>query len=438
MPEQGYTRYGQLRRGGAYAIVENVARRPKEGPIPPLMDDVRANFLVVAPGERITAYLKAVAGPYTGEHGAHLLVVPDANDRKDLPGIKDLSPADLGTTLQMVEAVAHATLQQPGIEEVDFGWHHSRSELAGIPKQRSATFPKNLHIHITGYSREDMRPLPSDEVIKNSDLRGKTGEALHFFAEEIFIHEILTQLQTDTAFSDIFEQIRDERGRVRFRMRNGRKDFESPELPVILQTIDRRAKEVYDEVGKCFFQYDTDNDRFVENDDQYQRFKLLPLVERRERIDEYIRERPWLSGGAGLALRLLAEIAMDEKEVLERELVKARPIDTSLTDFRSDDVLKQTANRFWAYKDLVYTMVWSARKGDGNDVEWIFGFDPMIFTVEGFPQSSSFTDKIILKRDGAFTPEQLMVIQERERKIIAKVVSEHHNYEIGPGITNKI
>ncbi len=438
MAERVITRYGQLRRGGTYAVVESVARRPTEGAFPPLMDDVRANYLLSAEGEKITAYLKTVAGPYTGEHGAHLLVVPDAKDKSNLPGIKDLLPVDLGTTLQMVEAIAYATLQQPGIDEVDFGWHHSRAEYTGIPKQRAATFPKNLHIHITGYSEEDMQSKAFSGVFKNSDLRGKTGEPLHFLAEEIFSHEILPELRANEAFNEIFEPTRDSRGRLRFRMRNGRREFSNLELPKILQSIDRRAKELYDEIGRCFFEYDPENNKFVEKDDEYKRFALLPLDERRERINAYIGERPWLSRNARLVLQVLAEEAKDEKEVLERELSKSSAIDSGLTDFRSDDALKQAANRFWAYKDLVYTMVWSAKKDDGGAGEGIFGFDPMIFTVEGLPQSSSFTDKIILKRNGFFTPEQLASVQEREREIIANVTFEHPSYEIGPGIRNNV
>lgn len=218
-------------------------------------------------------------------------------------------------------------------------------------------------------------------------------------------------------------------------MKKGRESFALSELPIILQTIDRRAKEVYDSLGKCFFEYDEENERFVEKDDQNKRFKLLPVNVRKERIAEYVKKKPFLSEGAQLALQVLGQKARDETEVVDRELKKEEKTKgLALTQEESDSVIKKTADRFWAYKDLVYTMVWSAKKRENSDVEWIFAFDPKIFTVEGIPQSSAFTDKLIVRdTKTAFTLDQLEAVQNRERNVIERVISENPNYQKGPG-----
>lgn len=172
-----------FRKGLRVARIDNVARRPVEGgTFGPLMEDVRANYLVSCLGNDVTIYLKAVPSPYTGEHGVHFLAIPDARDQSNIPGVKDLPPKDLRNTLQFAEAFAYQTLQQKGIDEVDFGFHHSRAEFSGIPKQRIASFPNNLHIHITGYSGQDMKPLPRGEVVRDSELRGKQEK--HFMLLE--------------------------------------------------------------------------------------------------------------------------------------------------------------------------------------------------------------------------------------------------------------
>ncbi len=424
------------------AQVVNVSRHPaKEGGLPPLMDDVRENYLVSYPGKDVTVYLKAIAGPYTGEHGVHFLTIPDMRDGSDIPGVKDLSPEELGATLQFAESFAYQTFKLQGIYEVDFGLHHSRAEFTGIPKQRAATFPRNLHIHITGYSGEDMKPLPREEVLKDSDIRGKTGEALYFLGKQLFMHEVIEPLRIENpAFNELFEEIKDERGRMRFKMRRGREGFRNSEMPILLQEIDRRAKRAYDELGRCFFEYDEQNGKFVEKDDQYKRFKLLPRDVREERVTEYIQTRSWLSNAAQLVLTAFAKKAREETEITERELKRAEAIkESELTQQESDLVRKKTADRFWAYKDLAYTMVWSARKKENGGVEWIFGFDPKIFTVEGIPQSSAFTDKLIVRDPkSSFTPQQLEEVQMRERRVIDGVRREHPDYQIGPGIGAKV
>lgn len=430
----------RFQRGYDVTRVENVGRL--EGKLPPLMDDVRATHLVkFHPSDSdINIYLKAVGSPYTGEHGIHFLTIPDRVNGENIPGITNLSSTELQNTLQFAGAFAKQVLEQPNIAEVDFGLHHSRAELKGIPKQRIATFPLNLHIHITGYTAEDMEPLSLDEIINSDEITGKTGEALYALGEQLFFHEVVAKLQQDNpAFNDLFQEVKDKRGRRRFKLTRGIKSFEDPKLADILQQIDRMGKEVYDEIAKCFFEYDDENRRFVEKSDQYARFVLIHRAVREERIKRYIGHRSWLSTGVKTGLEILASYAKDENEILQRELSNERKAKgTDLTEEEASLATKRSADRFWAYKDFSYTMVFSAKKNDDGETEWIFAFDPKIFTVEGIVQSSAFTDKLIIKGNGFRTPEELSQIQERERKAIGEVLKNEPDYKFGPGISANI
>lgn len=115
--------------GFRVARVLNVARERVVGKLPPLMDDTRVNYLARVEGREEDIYVKAVATPWAGEHGIHLLVIPDRKDHLNVPGIADLSSEALGDSLKLAESLAYNTLQQEGISEVDFGINHSRAEL---------------------------------------------------------------------------------------------------------------------------------------------------------------------------------------------------------------------------------------------------------------------------------------------------------------------
>lgn len=420
------------------AIVKNVNRI--EGVLPPLMDDVRATNLMEykPPGNGVTVYLKAVGSPYTGENGIHFLTIPDRSDHSNIPGIADLSASELAHVLKFVESVSHSAFSQPGISEVDFGWHHSRAELQGIPKQRLATFPQNLHIHTIAFASEDMKAVSKDEVIANADLTGKTGEALHMLGEELFFKEIVPALQEEYPdFNSIFEETKDTRGRRRFKIRGGSKSFDNILLAQILQAIDVKGKQAYDALARCFFEFNEESGQFKVKDDQYARFKLLPCLEREIRVAGYVIGKPNLSEGVKLGLRWLAQHAQDEHIIIERELEKAEnKKGADLTEEERDNTIKEAANRFWAYKDFSYSMSFSAQKTEeGQNMEWIFAFDPKIFSVEGIVQSSAFTDKWIVRDTGkAYTAEQLQAVQAKERAVIDLVIKENPEYKIGPGI----
>lgn len=413
----------RFQRGYRVARIDNVNRR-EAGALPPLMEDVRAtNLLEYKPEGDITIYLKAVGSPYTGEHGIHFLTIPDRSDHEDIPGIADLGMVDLSGVLRFVESVSHAAFEQPGISEVDFGWHHSRGEATRIPKQRQSTFPRNLHVHIIAFAEEDMKPVTLDEVMASADLAGKTGEALHKLGEELLFGEMVPELKEEfPMFDDFFEETRDMRGRRRFKMLGGRESFANPYLANILQEMDDLGDYLYGELADCFFEFDLEKQVYVTKDVEYARYIPLPLSERRSRVSEYLEAKPWLSDGVKLGLMWLAGHAKTAEEILSRA-----------GGVRS---ISDVTNRFWAYKDFSYSMSFSAKKSsEGQEPEWVFAFDPKVFSVEGIVQSSAFTDKWIVRDTlRSYTPDQLSAVQVREQRVVDQVLQEHPEFKVGPGI----
>lgn len=421
--------------GFPVARVSNVAREKVEGKLPSLMDDTRANYLARLEGEKEDIYVKTVATPWVGEHGIHLMVIPDRRDHKNIPGIADLSSEALSHSLQVSESLAYNILQQTGISEVDFGINHSRGELKRGKKSILATIPLNLHIHITGYKPEDMKPVSTEDIMKSSELTGRTGEALYKLGEELLFGEIVPELRVAfPSFDIVFSEIRDQRGKKRFKMNGGRSAFQHPDLPKILQSIDTLAKQKYDELAKCFFEFDSKSNQFVTKQDEAERYKLLPRETRLQNINAYIDNHQSLSEGVKLGLQLLATIAKDEQAVIDRELgIAEKRKGGSLTEAERETQIGLIANRFWAYKDLAYAIVWSAKREESGEVEWIFGFDPKVFTIHGPHQSSAFTNKLV-ERDisGYFTPEQLLAAQQRENAVLAQTKKEIPSLELKP------
>lgn len=446
-----------INRSGPIGQILTHTRResPPDYKFPLLITDARRAHYVRRHGENMSAYLKPVAGPYTVK-GVHLMVIPDSlpadpkkpDKRKDIPGITDLSSGDLGIVLQMGADTAESILNtMPNVGHVDVGLHYHQKDpyKSEDPndkrpklKQRLNTFPDTMHLHVIGYDSEEIQPRKPEDIIKDPDLLGRTGDAIHTITEEIFEHEIIGKtFGEDDGFDNLFERTTDARGRLRFKMLQGKEGFKNPELPRVLQTIDRRAKELYDELGKCFFMYDDDSQQFVEDSDDHGRYKLLPLEDRTTRLDAYIEERSdWLSKGSQRGLRHLAKNAITAQQVLDREKDKGQSGVDKL-DHRSHTGDQIAANRFWTHKGLAYTMVWSAQWGDQGEIDWVFGFDTPVFSVEGIPQSSPIMDKIITKQEGAVTEQTLRGMRARETQIVLTLL-DHYGYQLGTKIPDNV
>lgn len=439
MTENVRSNLSRFQRTNPIVEVDNVLRANTERNLPPLMEDTRRTFIAAyePSGSEVTLYLKAAAVPYTGQNGVHLLVVPDRKDHQDIPGIAALSVIQLQQTLQFAESVGRHTLQQPGIEEIDFGWHYAREGTKQPPKTLVASFPRNFHIHVAGFSNEDMRPLTSEEIQQSSYLTGITDEAIYPVIEQLLFNEVIPSVREQLpVIDDIFQEIKDVRGKRRLRVVTETAEFASPELAEVLKAMDLEGKIAYDEIAKCFFSYDESNSQFIKKDDAYNRFKLLRPDIRNQRLEKYIQQRPWLTRGIKLGLDRLAFFAKDGHQILSRELDKAKNTkDRELSQEEEERVIKDSADRFWTYRDFVYAMVFSAKKGVNLGPDWIFSYDPKVFTIGGITYSSAYTTKLINKDStNAYTPGQLQAIQRKERQIINAILAEHPEYKIGPGI----
>ncbi len=76
-------------------------------------------------------------------------------------------------------------------------------------------------------------------------------------------------------------------------------------------------------------------------------------------------------------------------------------------------IRETTATRLWAFKNFAYSMVWSYEKSKG---QWRFGFDPKIFSVEGFSPSSRATPKLVTRNpEKTYTKEELEAVKKREQ-----------------------
>lgn len=286
---------------------------------------------------------------------------------------------------------------------------------------------------MTGYTKEDMELVSTEDIMESSELTGRTEEALYALDEGLLFGEIVPALKdTFPTFDTIFSEIRDQRGRKRFQMNDERSGFQHPDLPKILQALDALAKQKYDELAKCFLEFDSESSQFVTKQDESARFKLLPRESRLRSIGEYISNHQNLSSGVKLGLMFLAAKAKDEQLVVKRELgILEKKKGSALTEAEKEVQIGHIANRLWAYKDLAYAMVWSAKRDDTGKVTWIFGFDPKVFTIHGPHQSSAYTNKLV-ERDmlGYFTLEQLQKAKEREAIVLAQTREEMKTLEV--------
>lgn len=442
-----------LDRNGPIGEITTRTRReaPQGYKFPPLLEDARENHYLTVTGENMVAYLKPVAGPYTVD-GLHLLVIPDSlpdrtGMRAPLPDMRSLSEVDLGILIKMGRNTAEEMLALlPNVDHVDLGLHYAPkdtyvSEEPTIDKsklkQRINVFPDTMHLHVIGYDKDEIKEKKWEDVVNTKDLLGRTGDAIHTITEEIFNHEVVEGVFAhDSEFNEVFTKTQDARGRLRFKMNSGLDGFDYSALPRILQIIDQNARDSYEGLSKCFFAYDNEENKFVEDPNDHGRYQLLPLKERTEKVTQYIADRSdWLSSASQTGLRILAERAQTAQAILDREATSNNAV---TRDHRSDTAEKVVANRFWAHKGLAYAMVWSAQRGEDGATEWLFGFDVPVFTVEGIPQSSPIMDKIITKEEGAMPTEKLRGIQAREASVVNVLLTKYPNYQQGTTTPDKV
>lgn len=426
----------RFQRSDAIVRVDSLLRSKTREMLPPLMEDTRRSYLAVYQPENaeMVVYLKAVAVPYTGENGIHLLAIPDRPDHQDIQSVSDLSEWEFARALQFSEFVARQTLIQDGIEEVDFGWHFAREGVDQRPKNRIASSPRNLHLHITGYSGQDMIPVATSKIRQDPLLASIADDAISPLLQQIIFNEVIPSTgEVYPFFGEFFEEV-EMRGKKRLKVKN--QAFSDQRLAVLLRALDLNGRSSYDQLAKCFFVFDEDSQSYVKDDDEYQRFKPLQSVESDRRLTQYFSSRSWLTAGAKSGLRWLAYLAKSASEVVDIELRKAEQVKGAiLTDSEKSRITSYSADRFWIFRDFVYAMVFSSSKNSYIDNDWVFSFDPKIFSTGGMSLSSANRAKFLNKNPRlSYDPMQLQVIQTKERQLIDQLLAANPNLEIGPGI----
>lgn len=178
-----------------YSLTNRISRE-KIDHLPPLINDAREKFLASRKVGDIRVLVKDVATPYSKNH---LLVIPDnLTGNPDTPPISNitlLSDDALSGLLNTSFDVANQMMENPDLAEVDLGFNYSEFEDSRI-KQRLASVPKNLHVHVTGYTNEELKPATDKDIAfgrKTSRLENPLSEV----ATELFEHLVLPSLEKD-------------------------------------------------------------------------------------------------------------------------------------------------------------------------------------------------------------------------------------------------
>jgi hypothetical protein len=181
-----------------------------------------------------------------------------------------------------------------------------------------------------------------------------------------------------------------------------------------------------------------ENGKFKVDDGQYQRYKLLPVDVRRQKVDEYIQKRDWLSGGSKVGLRLFTSMAQEAEKVIAREMEKVEKWVPEDHDGLEKPTINQIANRFMAFRGFSYATLFSGMKDENGNVDWTLGIRPSVFLVEGFVEMADTYGIIVKHNDQPYTKEELESVQERERRVIKKVQVDIPELKDGPGLQNGI
>lgn len=424
---------------------------PGQG-FPPLMEDTRENNLAsVEVGDNEIVYVKAIAGPYVATDGLHVMVLPDLINHSQIREVTDISVTHLSKVLAVAGNLASHALDEDNIDEVNIGIHNDRDEWSyddrdkktpNLPKQKIKNFP-NLHVHVEAANYKNKQILTGDQLRRNPEYFGKTPEPFEKIGYQILVHQILPLLRAGgLPVDDLFEEIVDNQGRLRFKLLNGSDTFRKPELALFLQQLDVEGQKAYDGLASCFFE--VENGKFKVDDGQYQRYKLLPIDDRRKRIDKYIQNRNWLSGGSKVGLRLFTSMAQEAEKVIERELTKIvgeRPTEAGALKLYEEEIKKlkpQIANRFMAFRGFSYATLFSGMKDENGKIDWTLGIRPSVFLVEGFVEMADTYGIIVKHNDQPYTKEELESVQARERRVISKVQMVMKDLKSGPGLENGI
>lgn len=410
---------------------------PNQGFLP-LMEDTRNNNLAnIEVGDGEVVYVKAIAGSYVGTDGFHVMVLPDLKNGQDIHEVIDLSTEHLSKAMEVAGGLASSAFEVMDVQEVNIGIHTAKDEWVKTPKQKTKSF-KNLHIHIEAAVYSNKEDVTQKELRNNPEYYGKTPEPFEKIGYQILQNEILPKLRENgIRVDDLFEEGEDKYGRLRLTLLNGSETFKLLDLAKFMQALDNEGQKSYSDLARCFFEVEEDGQFKVDNG-KYQRYQLLPVNERRKKIDEYIQKREWLTNGSKGGLRLLTSMAQDAEKVIDREMEKIENWNAEEHGGFGKPTVSQIANRFMAFRGFSYATLFSATKDMNNNIKWTLGVRPNVFLTEGFIEMANTYGLIVKHADRPYSEKELKSVQNREKEIIAKVQANIRNLKDGPGIENGI
>jgi hypothetical protein len=398
-------------------IVSSVARAPlaemypPDGKLPALITDARENPLVCRKTTAGDVLVKAPAFPYVERH---ILAIPDRIDQAPTPSVVQVPEKLLAETFQTVGEIAAHYAQDPNVLEINTGWNHSPLEN----KKHVATQVNTLHVHVAGYTKDDLNRTVSVEDIQNRpELRTKEKEPLEGLITTILDHEVFAHVATRSGFNDKFKRVQDGE-RVTFEMTQGAAGFADPELAATMQEIHTRAAAAYDAIASCFFKRDeNDKTQFAETDGDGNRLALLPREDRLTRMGAYLDDRSYLTEGQQQVLRFMANASMPMDAL--HTVFQARKGEEPLTEDEKYD-----RNPMMALKGLAYAAVMTGVRKEDGTFTWKFGFDPVVFAPRDMLQASRGTFSHFERQAGAVFPEDARQrMQADEARLVQKLQS---------------
>ena len=377
-------------------IVTSMARAPlvelypPEGTLPSLIDDARENPLVRIPSLGGEILVKTPAFPYVAHHA---LVIPDLTSGEPTPDPTVVPDQLLSDTFQTAGEIATHYLENPSMQEVNIGWNHSRYE----DKKHVATQQKTLHVHVVGYTNDDLEhTVSAQEIQQRPELKMKEHEPLAPIIKRILEHDVFGDLEHMPAFEQLFSKEEDG-NRVTYELRHGADTFKNPALADLMKRIHALAKISYDSLAECFFTANAeDSTTYQESEDG--RYQLLPREERISQMNEYLETHDYLGSTEQRMLKFLARNAKSMDEV--------------------------NGIRHMGLKGLAYATSFAGiKQGDGT-VSWRFGIDPVAFAPRDVVQASRGTFAHFERNgDAHLAPEQLAAMKIDEQKLTSRLTS---------------
>lgn len=343
-----------------FKTVHSVAQRSNMGDLPSLIQDVRETKPVLSTtGGKV--YVKGAAYVYTP---SHLLIVPDRFDKKDAPGVTDISTDLLFDTFRVASRVATVVARQTDAEFIDLGWNYSPGER----KKRIASQPDNLHVHVVGYEPNDLQTVDATQVQRDPILSSKLKERMDSVSKDLLVGQVIPNTPD---FDDFFiESLKDP---LAFYLKDAA-SFENPDFAAMMQKLHQNGQRTYNQVAQVFF--DLDNPQM----DYYVRPMPRTSFNRHAQLTAYLAKKPYISNESAGLLRNLADRVVPFDELV-RQKFGVNP---------TDNDAKNLLYSQGALNGFAYAMTFSADINPDRSVDqWKLKISPKVFSSQDLLQGSA-------------------------------------------------